>query len=375
MKKLLIILLLAARTLTLMAAGQPYLITISAKVKPDIKAYLLYQSEGKKYIDSAVQKNGVYTFKGMVDKPLISNLILDHGRIGIQKLIKQRSPAPDFLKFYLHPGKFSVYTTSLISEGRFKDSAINSDYLLLQTSLASLSLKQQKNSEQLIAEKDPGNFPSLKSKADSLNQIRRAKLKVFIQSHPNSYIALTSLQEYSSSVDAETESLFKKLSAEIRSTVLGREMAKLIADEKALKPGMIAPDFTQKDVNGKPVKLSDFSGKYVLLDFWASWCAPCRIQSPELVKTYAKYKNRNFTILGISLDQLDGKEKWEKAIKDDGLNWTQVSDLKHWDNQVAKLYSVRAIPETILIDPSGRIIAKYIFGSDLDKKLEEILPK
>ena len=386
MKKLLIITLFAACTSNLMAAAQPYLITIRAKVKPDIKAYLFYQTDGKKYVDSAVQKNGIYSFKGIVEKPLNSTLILDHGRIGLQNLIKQRSPVPDFLKFYLHPGKFSIYTTSLIAESRFTGSVINSDNLLLQAKLASISLKQQKNNEKMISEKDITKFPPLQLTADSLTLIRNGILKDFIQSHPRSYIALTSLQEYTytviernmdkpGTVDSETEILFKKLSPEVRKTLLGLEMAKRIADQKTLKPGMIAPDFSQPDVNGKSVKLSDFSGKYVLLDFWASWCAPCRVQSPELVKTYNQYKNRNFTILGISLDEVDGKEKWKKAIKDDGLSWTQVSDLKHWDNQTAKLYSVRALPETILIDPSGKIIAKDLFGDELDKKLEELLPK
>ncbi len=359
----------------LFAAEQPYLLTINAKVKPDIKAYLLYQTNGKKILDSAVQKNGVYIFKGTIEKPVSSTLILDHQRVGIQTIIKQRSIMPDFLKFYLHPGKFSIYSTSLITDSRFTASVINSDNLLLQSRLASITLQQNKNSEQIIAEKDASKYPALKSKADSLTAVRRVILKGFIKSHPRSYIALTSLQEYTWDVDAETEILFKKLSPEVRNTLLGREMAKRIADQKTLKPGMIAPQFTQYDVNGKPVKLSDFSGKYVLLDFWASWCGPCRMQSPELVKTYSQYKNRNFTILGISLDEADGKEKWKKAISDDGMNWTQVSDLKHWDNQVAKLYSIRALPETILIDPAGKIIAKSISGDELNKKLEELLPK
>ena len=135
--------------------------------------------------------------------------------------------------------------------------------------------------------------------------------------------------------------------------------------------GQQAPDFTLPDVDGKPVSLSSFRGKYVLVDFWASWCGPCRQENPNIVATYNQFKDKNFTILGVSLDQ--DKKAWLKAINDDGLVWKQISDLKFWNSEAASLYQVQAIPFNVLIDPNGKVIGKELIGADLRNKLTEVL--
>ncbi len=135
--------------------------------------------------------------------------------------------------------------------------------------------------------------------------------------------------------------------------------------------GFMAPDFTMADTEGKPISLSSFKGKYVLVDFWASWCGPCRGENPNVVANYNKYKNKNFTILGVSLDQ--DKAAWLGAIKKDNLTWTQVSDLKWWNNAAAKMYGVESIPFNLLLDPTGKIIATDLREGDLGKKLEEVV--
>ena len=134
----------------------------------------------------------------------------------------------------------------------------------------------------------------------------------------------------------------------------------------------MAPEFSMPDSSGKLISLSSFKGKYVLIDFWASWCGPCRKENPNLVKQFEKYKASNFTILGVSLDRPGGKNLWLKAIHSDGLTWSQVTELNGFDNRAALLYGIKIIPQNFLIDPSGKIIAKDLSGDDLDKKLAEL---
>ncbi len=138
--------------------------------------------------------------------------------------------------------------------------------------------------------------------------------------------------------------------------------------------GQTAPEIALPDPNGKEIKLSSFRGKYVLVDFWASWCVPCRQENPNVVSAYQKFKNKNFTILGVSLDRPGQKEAWLKAIKDDQLTWSHISDLQFWNSAVVPLYGIEGIPYNVLIDPEGKIIAESLRGAALEAKLSELLP-
>ena len=153
----------------------------------------------------------------------------------------------------------------------------------------------------------------------------------------------------------------------------GIYLKETVAEAKINAVGSVAMDFTQADTSGNPVSLSSFRGKYVLLDFWASWCGPCRQENPNVVANFKKFSAKNFTVLGVSLDRPGQKDRWLQAIYKDNLTWTHVSDLQFWNNAVAQQYRVQGIPKNWLIGPDGKIIAKDLRGPALEQKLCEIL--
>lgn len=345
------------------------------------RLYLAYQMNGQKLIDSAeyeYDKKG-YVFEGNVVKPLLATLVSDPDEIGLSALIQKTRTGDkiDLLRLYLHPGNILLSTSGLQEIGKFTGSKINVDEQNLQRLLKPIFEKQMETSLMLRSNPDSLTATSLGARLDSLKDSRKPVLKSFINSNLDSYVSLVSLSEYAGpfpEVD-DTYALFNKLSPHIRNTLLGQEYNKFLKDLQDLNIGTVAPEFIQNDTTGNPISFSSFRGKYVLLDFWASWCGPCREESAHMRQLYQDFSNRNFTILGISLDAADDKEAWIKAIKDDGLVWTQVSDLKHWDNSIVKLYSIKAIPQTFLIDPNGIIIARGLNYEELKDKLNTILPK
>jgi peroxiredoxin len=220
--------------------------------------------------------------------------------------------------------------------------------------------------------------------ADSITNAEYAKVEAtatelksfvtdFLQKSASPILTLYALSSFQNTA---TNLGIQGFSAPERSEIISAAAAKfpshtgLQTVSKSL-PSAKAPDFTQPGVNGQPVSLSSFKGKYVLLDFWASWCRPCRQDNPNVVKAYNEFKDKNFTVFGVSLDQ--NKDAWLQAIQQDGLTWTHASDLKFWSNEAAVLYGVQGIPANFLIDPQGNIVAQDLHGEEIVRTLRNLV--
>lgn len=197
--------------------------------------------------------------------------------------------------------------------------------------------------------------------------------KSYALNHPHSIpAAYAAYNDFAFDADEGIlESIYNGFDSSVRVSYFGKKIKDLADIAKKTAVGVAAPEFTQVDATGKAISLSSFKGRYVLIDFWASWCGPCRGENPNVVKVYKKFHPKGFDILGVSLD--DDKGKWTEAIKHDGLDWTQVSDLHGWKNSVAVLYGVQAIPTNFLVDKDGKIIAKGLRGDILESKLAETI--
>jgi peroxiredoxin len=202
--------------------------------------------------------------------------------------------------------------------------------------------------------------------------------KQFIRTTPNATLGVLALGWASRSLPpAEMDSALKNLKSRFPGNSFIAEMEKASQQQQPEQPsgdswiGKTVPELVMQDVNGKDVSISSFRGKYVLIDFWASWCGPCRMENPNVVKAFNEFKGKNFTILGVSLDK--DKDSWKKAIAQDHLAWPQMSDLKYWNSQAVETFGFQGIPFNVLVDPSGKVIAQELRGEDLDSKLKQVL--
>ena len=333
-----------------------------------------YDIGDERITDSALVINGSFLFNiklyEVSSALMIASFNPKPGEKGYRKDIKS---------FYIEPGKmllegsdslkFSVITGS-------KAQKAHEEYLQL---VENYSKKEVAMLLQYLAYMKDGDIENAKRIGKEKQTISEEKAEKitwpYIINNPNSPIALNLLINYAGyDIRAnKIEPVFKTFPKTVQNSPSGIAFKEKIEVAKKSGIGVMALPFTQNDTIGKPVSLTAFKGKYVLLDFWASWCAPCRHENPYVVQAFDKYKDKNFTVVSISLDGPGKHKEWMDAIHKDGLIWTHLSDLKLKDNAVAVLYGISAIPQNFLIDPSGVIIAKNLRKEELGKKLEELL--
>ncbi len=357
-------------------------VDVSSIQKPVEKIFVTYYNyaNSQRFTDSALVSNGkVAEFEMKLDEPVLSQLRVVYAKSSDTAKVQMINYARDIFSVYLEEGKISVIANDSIGNSTVTGSGTHLDYIDLRKKVAAYDPAfKALNEAYMVARKakDTPAMDKLELSMDSLDNIVKENIyRPYLTSPVNkTAVAIYALNQYAGyAIEAsKTEPLYNQLPENIRNLPSAKMMKDRIDKAKKTDIGQYAIPFSQKDTAGIEVSLSSFKGKYVLIDFWASWCGPCRQENPNVVNAFQKYKENDFTVLGISLDQPNAKDKWLKAIYDDQLTWTHLSDLKFWNNEVAKAYGIQAIPQNYLLDKEGKIIGKNLRGEALQTTLKDL---
>lgn len=345
----------------------PFTITGNIVGLKNEKLFLSHYNGKTTDVDSLVSADGSFTFKGKLTYPSIYGLSLN--------------PKGRRLNIFVQNGTITVQAPKdSIHTGTIKGSAIHDEWMIHRKQMEgafSIMSKSDQLYRTTVKTKNPDSvairqqahqlFVAGEAYADSIS-------KQFIVSHPSSTISAFIIYSYFARAGSEDKATayYALLTPKAQGSFYGKNVKEFIDKSALVDVGRIAPAFSMTDTTGtNTFTLASLKGKYVLIDFWASWCGPCRKENPNVVKAYNEYRNKNFEIVGVSLD--DKKGSWLKAINADKLTWIHVSDLKGWQNEAAKMYAVSAVPMNFLLDKNGKIIAKNLRSEELHKKLAELI--
>jgi thiol-disulfide isomerase/thioredoxin len=350
-------------------AQKPISFTIKGTVKGNKhkKIYLHHKWNNNFFTDSAIIKNNAFVIKGTTPE------------INMYWFTFENNPnALPNAPFFIDQSDINVsINEDSLYNARIKAGKEQEYYATYVSMMKKFGAQQQQlyqRYNEAIQRNDGSTITQLQSEFATLNENVKKTLKDMIKAHPNSpvsgYIIYQEFNNNPNITVSELEEVVSYLDPKFLNTKFGKLAQQKLMQINGTSIGKKIMEFVQNDPNGKPVNIRDFEGKYVLIDFWASWCGPCRMENPYVVAAYNKYKDKGFTVLGVSLDQ--NKNAWLKAIEKDNLSWTHVSDLKGWNNEVAQAFGISSIPQNILIDKQGIIIAKNLRGPSLEAKLKEI---
>ena len=361
----------------LMAAAQTPDFTLKGRIghyNTPAEIYFDYMSGDAGRSDSAVLVDGKFTFSGKLNGPATVRMAFAPLGDGKDKAVY----TGDVSYFYIGKEQVRLESTDSLGNAVITGSPIDAEYNAFNkfTGGPIMTLTKRANAE--------FNSGTEEQKQDSLflqavDKRFRQRIKdmqtrelEYARKHPSSFFSLVALSELTNSKEAATanQPVFDSLDMDLRNSYVGKDLEQRMNALTSIVPGSMAPDFTENDPNNKPLTLSSLRGRYVLVDFWASWCHPCRMENPNLVKQYQLYKDKGFQVLSVSLD--DNADKWKDAIANDGLPWLHVSDLHGWNNAACKLYAIRAVPSSFLVDPQGKIVATGLVGEKLNEKLKEL---